>query len=277
MKTNRIILAALLAVAIVSTSCRKDDDVTPPDFTNRSASDNAKAESMFNDVSKQATDGLEQAKLTVEGDRSSYSPLNSNTTVTISPYDLTTFPKTITIDFGSSNTICDDGHLRRGKIVIVTTGWYRDSGTVITVTPENYFVDDNLVEGYEMLTNNGHNAAGNLNYDYEIDGTVTTNEGVIFWHSERNNEWIEGESTVFNPWDDVYLVTGSAYGTNIEGEDYTINITSPLRVQIGCRWVTAGVLVIESGNYQLIVDYGDGSCDGLVTVTWNGTDYQIYV
>ncbi len=277
MKTNRIILAALLAIAIVSTSCRKDDDVTPPDFTNRSATDNAKAENMFGDVFKQATDGVDRAQNTVSGTHSMYSSLNTQTTLTIDPYDLTTFPKTITIDFGSTNVMCDDGHYRRGIITVVLTGWYRDSGSVITVTPQDYYVDDNYVEGIETLTNKGHNGAGNLNYDYYIDGTVTTTDGVIFWHSERNNEWIEGESTTLNPWDDVYLVTGTAYGTNAAGEDYTMSISSPLRVQVGCRWVTAGVLVIESGNYQLIVDYGDGSCDGLVTVTWNGTDYQIYV
>jgi hypothetical protein len=277
MKTQKIILAALFAVAIAFTSCRKDEDIVKPDFTNRSATDNATAENMFADVFKQASDGMEHAKQTVEGNHSSYDALNSNVSITIDPYDLTTFPKTITLDFGSANALCDDGYYRRGKVVIVTTGWYRDSGTVITVTPENYYVNDNFVEGMESLTNKGHNAAGNLNYDYFVDGTVTTTDGIISWHSERNNEWIEGESTELNPWDDVYLVTGSAYGTNAEGEDYTMNITSPLRVQAGCRWITAGVLVIQSGNYQLIVDYGDGNCDGLVTVTYNGTDYQIYI
>lgn len=277
MKTQKIILAALFAVAIAFTSCRKDEDVAQPDFTNRSATDNATAENMFNDVFKQATDGMENAKQTVEGNRSSYDALNTNASVTIDPYDLTTFPKTITIDFGSVNEMCNDGNYRRGKVVIVTTGWYRDSGTVITVTPDNYYVNDNLIEGMESLTNNGHNTAGNLNYDYFVDGTVTTTDGIIYFHSERNNEWIQGESTILNPWDDVYLVTGSANGTNAEGEDYTMTITSPLRVQVGCHWVTAGILVIQSGNYQLIVDYGDGNCDGLVTVTYNGTDYQIYV
>jgi archaellum component FlaF (FlaF/FlaG flagellin family) len=277
MKTSRIIFAALFALAVASTSCQKHLDIELPTSPNRSATDNAVAENAFNDIFKQAEDGMEMAKSTVEGNRASYSSLTGVATVTIDPYDLVTFPKTITVDFGSTNVMCNDGKLRKGKIIIVTTGWYRDSGTVITVTPDDYYVNDNHVEGYHNITNNGHNSAGNLNYDIEVDGTVTTQEGTIYWHSDRNNEWIEGESTVFNPWDDVYLVTGTANGTNIAGEAYNWTIVSPLRVEIGCKWVTKGVLMLESGNNQLLIDYGDGNCDGLVTVTYEGTDYQIYI
>ncbi|PLW92347.1 MAG: hypothetical protein C0592_09255, partial [Marinilabiliales bacterium] len=61
------------------------------------------------------------------------------------------------------------------------------------------------------------------------------------------------------------------------GEAYTWTIVSPLRVEIGCKWVTEGVLMLEANGEQLLIDYGDGNCDGLVTVTYNGNDYQIYV
>ena len=277
MKTQRIILAALFALAIAATSCSKHAEFELPESPSRSATDNAIAENAFNDIFKQAEDGMGQAQATVSGDRASYNSLTGVATVTIDPFDLTTFPKTITVDFGNTNVMCNDGKLRRGKIVIVTTGWYREAGTVITATPDNYYVNDNNVQGYHTITNNGHNAAGNLNYDIEVDGTVTTSEGTIYWHSERNNEWIEGESTVFNPWDDVYLVTGTANGTNINSEAYTWTIVSPLRVEIGCKWVTEGVLMLESNGHQLLIDYGDGNCDGMVTVTYEGTDYQIYV
>jgi len=277
MKTSRIILAALFALSVAATSCSKQLEIELPSSPSRSATDNAIAENAFNDIFKQAEDGMENAQATVNGDRAAYNSLTGVATVTIDPFDLTTFPKTITVDFGSTNVMCNDGKLRRGKIIIVATGWYRDSSSVITATPDNYYVNDNNVQGYHTITNNGHNLAGNLNYDVEIDGTVTTQDGTIYWHSDRNNEWIEGESTTLNPWDDVYLVTGTANGTNINGTPYTWTIVSPLRVEVGCKWVTEGVLMLEANGEQLLIDYGDGNCDGLVTVTYNGTDYQIYV
>lgn len=274
MKTSKIILAALFALSFAATSCRKDND-EDLQFNTRSATDNAKAENSFNDVFKQASDGIAQAKETVEGDKNSYSPLAGNVTLTITPYDLTTFPKTITLDFGPTNVMGNDGNFRRGKIIVVTTGWYRDSATVITVTPEDYYVNDNYVQGQETLTNKGHNAAGHLNYDLEIAGTVTTTDGIVSWNSSRNNEWIEGESTTLNPWDDVYLVSGSAYGTNAANEDYTINITIPLRVQADCRWITQGSMVLVSGTFEISIDYGNGTCDNEAVVTFNGQDYTI--
>lgn len=277
MKTQKIIFAAILALTVAATSCSKDSELNLPKTSNRSATDNATAENMFNDVFKQAEDGMGIAKETVEGNRSAYNSLSGVATVTIDPFDLTTFPKTITVDFGNSNVMCNDGKLRRGKLIIITTGWYRDSGTVITVTPDAYYVDDNNVQGYHNVINNGHNSAGNLNYDIEVDGTVTTQDGTIYWHSDRNNEWILGESTIFDPWDDVYLVTGTANGTNVEGEAYTWTIVSPLRVELACKWVTKGVLMLESGNYQLLIDYGDGNCDNLISVTFEGTEYDIYI
>ena len=278
MKTPKFLLAALMLFSVVATSCQKDEDINDPKDVNRAAVDNAKAENSFADLFKQASDGMMQASETVTGNRAMYSSLSGTATLTIDPFDLTTFPKTVTLDFGSTNVLCNDGNYRRGKIVMVATGWYHDSLSVITVTPDSYYVNDNLVEGLESFTCNGHNAAGHMNHDVYIDGTVTGIDGsMISYHSERNYEWIEGELTTLNPWDDVYLIHGTANGTNIYGEDYTMTVTTPLRVQAGCRWITAGILVIESNGNQMIVDYGDGNCDGLVTVTINGNIYNINV
>ncbi|PLW92553.1 MAG: hypothetical protein C0592_10205 [Marinilabiliales bacterium] len=254
-------------------SCTRDRD--EDDFSLRSATDNATAENMFDDMFKQAADGLVYAEDSASGRSQLYPYSGGCATVTITPFDLVTFPKTITIDFGTTNCLGNDGRYRRGIIEVVTTGWYRDSGTVITITPISYFVDDNQVTGYKTVTNMGHNQAGNLNYDIEIDGTVITSEGTITHISSRNREWIEGESTVFNPWDDKYLITGDAHGTNVEGEPYTMTILTALQVQFGCRWIQAGTLQMESGGYTIMVDYGNGDCDASAVVTINGNTYNI--
>lgn len=274
MKIKNLILIAIVSFSVLTMSCNRDR--ANENFSLRSARDNATAENMFDDLFKQASDGLVYAEDSASGGRGmQYLYSGGCATVTITPFDLVTFPKTITIDFGTTNCLGNDGRYRRGVIELVTTGWYRDSGTVITVTPQNYFVDDNQITGYKTVTNMGHNQAGNLNYDVEIDGTVITSEGTITHVSSRNREWIEGESTVFNPWDDKYLITGTAHGTNVEGEPYTMTILQALQVQFGCRWVQAGILQIESGGYTIVVEYGDGSCDANAVVTINGNTYNI--
>ena len=265
-----LIPALFLSLIVVISSCKRDRSSD----NYRSAIDNATAENMFNDVFKQATDGVIAAEDSVDG-RAVNSMLSTCATITISPFDFVTFPKTITVDFGTSNCLGNDGRYRRGKVVMSTTGWYRDSGTVITVTPDNYYVNDNLVQGNKTLTNNGHNTSGNLTYTLQVNGTVTTSEGIIYWNSTRQHEWIEGENTVLNPWDDVYLITGSADGTNVQGEDFDVVINTPLRVQVGCRWITAGSMTLTSGDFTISVDYGNGTCDANAVVTVNGNTYNI--
>ncbi|PLW92216.1 MAG: hypothetical protein C0592_11890 [Marinilabiliales bacterium] len=255
---------------VVISSCKRDRGSD----NYRSAIDNATAENMFNDVFKQASDGIIAAEDSTDG-RAVNSMLSTCATITINPFDFVTFPKTITVDFGTTNCLGNDGRYRRGKVVMNTTGWYRDSGTVITVTPENYYVNDNFVQGTKTLTNNGHNTSGNLTYTLQVNGTVTTSEGIIYWNSTRQHEWIEGESTVLNPWDDVYLITGSADGTNVQGEDFDVVINTPLRVQVGCRWITAGSMTLTSGDFTISVDYGSGACDADAVVTINGNTYNI--
>jgi len=267
------LLALALSALTILSSCKKDDDDDKNKY--QSAVDNATAENMFSDVFKQATDGMIAAQDSAEGSKNCMESMASCATLTISPFDLTTFPKTVTVDFGTVNCMGTDGRYRRGVVTMTTTGWYRDSGTVITVTPQNYYVNENLVQGTKTITNMGHNNAGNLVYALFVDGTVTNSDGTIEWTSTRQHEWIEGEPTVFNPWDDVYLITGTADGVNIQNEEFHVVVNTALRVQVGCRWITAGSLTLTSGNFTMLVNYGDGACDAAATVTINGAVYNI--
>jgi len=52
------------------------------------------------------------------------------------------------------------------------------------------------------------------------------------------------------------------------GVAFTREITSPLWKEIGCRFITRGtVLISVEGRPDAILDYGEGDCDPIVTVT----------
>ncbi len=271
-------IAIISALTLLSIwGCKKDKE----DTDQRAAIDNATAENAFNDVFKQVDNG---AKQTAESGAQKVMQLDSLgcATVSITPFDTVNWPKTLTIDFGTSNCLCADGKYRRGKIIAVLTGKYRTAGTVITVTLDNYYVSDNHVEGNKTITNMGHvgtyNGGNNLKYSIVVtNGKVTTSDGVITWESNRYREWIEGESTTWPNWqDDVYLITGSASGTTINQNPFTINITNPLRVALNCRWIESGTLEITpQGLATRTLDFGSGNCDDQATVTINGVTYII--
>jgi hypothetical protein len=277
MKTQIRITIILLSLtfSIVSQSCQKEP-LKKPVLPSRVAKDNAIAEAAFADLGNQMQAGMQQAQAETENGKGINLMNSTCATITISPYDWTTFPKTITIDYGLG-CLGNDGKLRTGIITVHTTGWYREEGTVITVTTDDYTVNGNAVEGIQVTTNNGRNLNNNIYYTVFIEGTVTTPEGTVQITSEREHEWIAGEPTLFNPWDDEYLLTGWQNGQTIEGDEYQIQVTEPLHIKLNCGHVVAGKLTINSDGFQdtIYVDYGSGDCDNIAIATYMGQEYTI--
>lgn len=272
----RLVLLTILALSLVfSTSCRKRRE----NRSTTTSQDQAAAEAGFDDVYKVTESAIKDNDL--EKSSSNFASIYGNcATVTINPpLPDTTFPKTITIDFGSTN--CEDayGVNRRGQIIATITGKYRDSLTTITVTPQNYYLNDNKIEGTKTVQNIGKNNDGNMEFTVDItNGKVTyTNGDFTTYESSRVREWVVGESTsgLVGILDDEYDITGTASGTDRTGRDYDMTITSPLRVAVLCRWVKQGVIEIQPEDlYLRTVDFGNGDCDATVSVEINGNVYQ---
>ena len=136
-------------------------------------------------------------------------------------------------------------------------------------------MDENKIMGQRRVTNTGLNAALNPTFSVvDSAGQIVkaNNGGTILWASSRTNEWIAGDTTA--TWlDDVWLVSGTSNGTSSAGETFTatINSANPLRVQVGCRWITAGEFNFTPGTQATrTVNYGTGLCDALATVTVSG-------
>lgn len=276
MKNVKLIigLVAITAFSIFS-SCNKTTDT--PEETTFSAQDDALAEQIYDNISDLADEAYdlntEGLKSTDGGERLF---LGDCATVTL---DTTVFPRELTIDFGEENCLCNDGRYRRGKIIITFTGRYRMPGTVITHGFEDFYVNDNKVEGTKVVTNMGKNDSGHTYFTIEVVGVIyKANDGeTISWNSSRAREWVEGEDTRFRR-DDVYLITGTADGIRANGETWTKEIINALRVELDCRYIVSGTMEIQPENRLLrILDYGDGECDNIATVLINGVTYTIYL
>lgn len=182
----------------------------------------------------------------------------------------------IIVDFGAG-TLGSDGRLRTGKVYIQYTGKYRTAGTVITTTLENYSVDGVKVEGKKVVENLGV-VDGFITFSVVVtDGKVTYLDGttVTNWNSTRTRVWITDNNTVFNPYDDIYQIYGTASGINRKGEPYVMTVpqADPLLIDIAC-WLSTRmpkdgiVYITPAGKEVRSVDYGaGGGCDRKVTVT----------
>jgi len=263
---KRKLLLAALAIgtsALIFTSCKKSNET---DFDTESTVDQSNSESSFDQVFKQVDDAATNSSLGKMGP-----------SVTI---DSLSTPKKMTIDYGTG-TICNDLKTRSGKIIVTYTGKYRQIGTVINVTFDNFVQNGKQINNSstKTITNNGRNSAGFLNWTIAVNASITLENGqTISWNSTRQRTWIAGESTLKDWTDDKYEITGTTSGVNRKGVNYTCNITAPLLVDLSCnlRRITKGVVeLIPEGKKTRTIDFGNGECDNEATCTVNGKVFKI--
>ncbi|MEO6303109.1 MAG: hypothetical protein ABIP51_08040 [Bacteroidia bacterium] len=279
MKKLSNILIFGLSLTLAFTSCKKKEQ--EEDKETESATESSLANSIDNDMSNIADEAGRTKNV------SSYRTTETSAILapcTILQFDtlVNTNADSITVNFGTNNCPCNDGRSRRGSLLIIYTGKYKDSLTTITVTPINYYVNDNKVNGSKTIKNLGHNSQGHLIYDINANISIVKadNSGTIQWISTRQREWLVGESTLI--WsDDKYSITGSANGSNANGRSFTSVITSgkPLirDMSLGCRkhFVSGEVQHTPQGKPTRYIDFGNGTCDDKATVTINSKVYTI--
>ncbi len=296
MKTKQLILSGtvvVMSVALSFTGCRKDRNNQDTDTSG--AEDNALADKSFEDVGQISN----EAANSTNGKLGSFRIGAGNDGLLSTCATLThdTARKTIVVDFGTANCLCNDGRYRRGKIFIsYTTGFrhlgYWDSLANITITTspaDDYFVgaeESNMhqVIGTKSITNNGHNANHHMNWSVVVGGKIikANNQGTVTWKSDRRLEWLAGESTPFIWGDDEYGVTGSASVTSAKGIEFNVNITSQIVRKISCpKHFVSGTFDFTPGTKPVRhVDFSppnNGACDDIATVTINGSTYTVHM
>jgi hypothetical protein len=271
MKTaKRRFLLSFSAMALllgILTGCNKNDkgDQATDEDTSY-ASDQSLSEKMFDD----AQNISDKASVTTGSGSFKTSACGTVT------HSLNSF----IIDFGTSNCLCNDGRNRRGKIIVSYTGAYADKGSVHTITFEDYYQNDNKVEGTKTVTNRGNNSAGMPYFDINVTGSVIREDGtVITCQSTRRRTWIAGYDTPINWTDDKYEITGEGVITRPSGSvNVSIPLSTPLIVSLDCRWIEAGTIVYSMSNGLIrSLNYGNTPvCDNKANVVLpNGTSKEI--
>lgn len=256
-----LVIFALVLLA----SCRKESDPTVlPDRDHTAALDNFLAEMYFADALRQSDIAYKDG---ADG-------TNCIASVSI---DLDTMPHTMLIDFGTENCTGGNGLSRRGQLLVTFTGPYGEAGTEITITPQQFYVNDHLLQGVKTVVNAGLNEQEQPYFNVTVNGSVTAPDGswTSTHNSQRTRTWIEGEATPA-ALDDVYLITGNGSGVNRNGVAFTMNTTTALRVEAGCPWIVSGVQqILPAGLPARIIDFGNGACDPLVSITVGDFTFNI--
>lgn len=257
-------------ISILLYGCQEEDVINPNDLESTQAcQDHLTAENIFIDVGRIVEEGLQD-----NGQSKScpnYQLMNINTT------DI----DTLIIDFGNVNCF-HNNKLRRGKIIVTYTNKYHNPYAVITSTFENYYLNNILIQGERVVTNQGVNDKENMWFTVDINNaSITTSNGTINWNSNRVKEWISGENTYLDISDDRYKITGTANGNGVNGNDFTMTILDTLNIDLGCLpscIIKSGSAKISPNGYSdRIINYGDSLCNCNVDVRINETTYPIVI
>ena len=272
-----ILIFGILTILLYA--CKDEDIINIPEQTSTQASqDHLFAENIFNDINRVVEDGFNDNGLS-KSSCANYKSMASDS----SDAD------TLIIDFGEVDCLDEYGKLRRGKIIVIYTAPYQDSLAQINTTFDHYYVNStNWVQGSRIVTNLGRNVNGDMVFNIDIDANITTEIGRIDWISNRTKFWTDGRNTTQYPFDDIYIVVGSASGNGLNNRDFTVNITDSLEVNLGCLLptithnkrcaiVSGKVRITPDGYSAREIDYGMGGCDCDFSVTINGETYLLVV
>lgn len=183
------------------------------------------------------------------------------------------FPKTITIDFGSTGCTSANGITHKGKINVVLSDSVRKTGSTAVITFTNYFTNNFKKEGTITWTNTS--TASTKSWQRKVtEGKITAPTGKYWLHTGiRDVVQINGGLTPCNLLDDVYLITGNHTVTNANGKIRNSYITEALQKHTDCDNIGTGKLKVDgaAGHYATI-NFGDGACDKLATISIDGSD-----
>lgn len=268
MKIKQLLLAmAIVSLAIGFNSCKKSDVKEEFETTFELSGNQAIADNLAED----ANDMFMQVAVekNVAGN---FAPDPGTTndfipcaTVTVTP--LVGFPKTIVIDFGTSCTY--NGNTRSGKINIVISDSVRKPNSTAVMTFDNYYINLYKVEGTYTWLNTS--TVGTRSWSRKTEnGKITAPDARYWLHSGLR--YIVQTAGVSTPsiLDDIFSVTGDHSVSNSSGATRVITVLEALQKKNACANIDKGKLKVQGPNHYALIDFGDGTCDNLATISIDG-------
>jgi hypothetical protein len=271
---NKKFMAGMLLMAAFTFGCKKDSENTQDDFSS-TAEDIGQAENVSSDVDNMVSQAKVASFSHSQSSDNSFDQFNFHSCATVTNDSVNHI---LTFDFGTGCT-GPDGRTRSGIVSVSYSGnGYFDPGASWTVTFTNYYVNGRHVEGTRSVVNNGLNGSGNMTWSINAQNMKITRPDGSWrsWNSTRTRELISGygDSTWTN---DVYSVNGTMSGTNSSGESVNCVLTNVTRSML-CHFITSGTIQITPSNKPVrTIDFGNGTCDDIATVTKNGMTKTIHL
>ena len=175
---------------------------------------------------------------------------------------------TLIINFGEENYL-HLGHLKRGEIILIYNKFIYNTGAQITTTFNNFYINNNLIQGKMYLENNGSNQNGFPEFSLTVDSmSMYTNNGSIdISNGNYIKQLVSGYNTQYQYLDNIYKLTGNAQGNSSNNNNFSLEISDSLNMNLSCFESSSCIItegtskLIPDGYEERIINYGNNSCD----------------
>ncbi len=255
MKKTNIQLLFFMAFVVLLSACKKDTEVVLTDVT---TTDTENVAAIMDEIGFffEGNDLAQEAK----GGRKGicYQVTDSKT------------ENEIVIEF-ESGCVSDDGKTRTGKMTYSWTGLDGQSGFSSTIVYENFSVDNHTIDGTFTIKDMSLNlkdtsmsftmVVENAKFTYPDGKFSNLNETLTVTTEFAGHLTQEGNVDT--------KITGEVSGTTKEGNTYVALITKELLIKATCEeGPVSGTFVFTiNQDAPMRLDYGDGTCDAMATLT----------
>ncbi|NJB69887.1 hypothetical protein GGR42_000349 [Saonia flava] len=167
---------------------------------------------------------------------------------------------------------CDpgDGHILNGTISVV---YGQEAGSATySATYTNFSVGDISINGTRSFTLTGDPESNSYSFSVTSDMTVIMeNEDVISIDGTKSFSFMFGETIE----DSTYSI-GGVWTVTINNDVYSVSVSETLEGSLACTFITSGTMELSKNGLAVDVDFGEGDCDDLATLTYpNGVEKVI--
>lgn len=285
MKTKFLLFVSLLSVTLFigcSSNESTDAATSSKTITTDEVIANSEIDATVDDVSIIAEDQFsvqQSATSKTSGAVKSILPICATITTVLTA---DTFTKTI--DFGTQGCVLPNGNIVKGKIIISFSKNLTTPIRTISYKLEGFYHNNKLVEGSKTITHevktSDLSATLHPVTTHAIDIKITYPDGKVYTRiGTRVREMVEGFATITDWEDNVFKVWGYHITTFPNGSKYTCTIqkSQPLLLKMSCKmpFPVSGLVEIVKNGAIATLDYGNGDCDKLATITSNGVAKEI--
>jgi hypothetical protein len=277
MKTKILYIASIIAIILFISCDTSDKNSNDSDaITTDQVATDSKIDTSIDDVSNIVEDQFSLKQNTTSKSATPIKSLLPNCAT--ATWTLADGIFTGTIDFGTEGCALENGNVLKGKITLTFSGNFSTAEQTINYTFDGFYHNGTKLQGSKTITRSLKSTellqAVHPVFVCAVDMTVTFEDGSSYTRTgNRVREMTEGYNTLGNWKDNVFLITGSDKTTKSGGDSWSSSIQTPLRYEMSCKnpFPVSGTVLKAKNDVLTLVDFGNGTCDNLVTVTTGDT------